>query len=149
MGQMRARAYSSQRTPQMFRATLTAEEYKAKDALGAIGDAADSGAVVAIAFGQPEIAGPLSVVSAAASIAENSIDLTSGRDFTSQSNEATLAVGTGEAAGKAAENAVKVAGEAVGALGVKGKAVEKVINVGAEVAGQKVSDAVKDDYLKR
>ena len=147
MGQMRALAYSSQQTPQSVRATLASEEYKAKDSLGVIGDAADAGAIAAIAAGQPEIAGPLAAVSAAASIAENSIDLTSGRDATTQSNEATLAEGTGMAAGTAAGNAVEVVGEAAGALGAKGKVIEKVIDVTAEAAGQAASDTVKDDYL--
>lgn len=59
-----------------------------------------------------------------------------------------MAEGTGEAAGTAAENTVKVGGAAIGALGAKGKTLEKVIDVGAEVASQKVSDAVKDDILK-
>lgn len=40
-------------------------------------------AIAAIALGHFEVVGPLSVVSAAASITENSVDLTSGKDFTS------------------------------------------------------------------
>jgi RHS repeat-associated protein len=126
-------------TKQMSSAIINQEINNAKSSLSGISAVGDMVSIAGAATLQPELVAAGTAIATAATLASNHIEY--------EGNDAALAQGTGEAVGAAAGNAVKIAGEAVGTMGVKGKIAEGVINATAEAVSQKVSENVTEQVL--